>query len=58
MMSIYAHQRYTGGIFEQRKRHPGINHEISVVGWGKDKVVDNQDNSYVESNQTQMLSID
>merc|ERR1712080_411686 len=28
---------YTGGIFEQRKRHPGINHEISVVGWGKDK---------------------
>ena len=30
--------RYTGGIFEQRKRHPGINHEISVVGWGRDKV--------------------
>jgi len=28
---------YTGGIFEQRKRHPGINHEISVVGWGRDK---------------------
>ena len=35
--------RYTGGIFEQRKRHPGINHEISVVGWGKDKVAKEQD---------------
>ena len=30
--------RYTGGIFSQRKRHPSINHEISVVGWGKDQV--------------------
>jgi len=28
---------YTGGIFSQRKKHPNINHEISVVGWGKDK---------------------
>merc|ERR1712107_730091 len=28
---------YTGGIFEQRKRHASINHEISVVGWGRDK---------------------
>jgi cathepsin X len=29
--------RYEGGIFSQRKRNPGINHEISVVGWGRDK---------------------
>jgi len=28
--------KYDGGIFSQRKRHPTINHEISVVGWGKD----------------------
>merc|ERR1712025_675346 len=28
--------KYDGGIFSQRKRHPQINHEISVVGWGKD----------------------
>ena len=25
---------YTGGIFEQVKLAPGINHEIAVVGWG------------------------
>merc|ERR1711915_855510 len=28
---------YDGGIFSQRKRHPSINHEISVVGWGRDE---------------------
>jgi len=28
--------KYDGGIFSQRKRHPQINHEISVVGWGQD----------------------
>merc|ERR1711920_770434 len=28
--------KYSGGIFSQRKKHPQINHEISVVGWGKD----------------------
>jgi len=27
---------YEGGIFSQRKKNVGINHEISVVGWGKD----------------------
>ena len=26
---------YTGGIFSQRILFPMINHEISVVGWGK-----------------------
>lgn len=25
---------YTGGIFEQVKLAPMINHEIAVVGWG------------------------
>jgi cathepsin X len=28
---------YTGGIFSQRILFPMINHEISVVGWGKDE---------------------
>jgi len=28
---------YDGGIFSQRKKHPSINHEISVVGWGRDE---------------------
>merc|ERR1712106_204572 len=28
---------YDGGIFSQRKKHPSINHEISVVGWGRDQ---------------------
>ena len=26
---------YTGGIFSQKILFPMINHEISVVGWGK-----------------------
>jgi len=29
-------ERYEGGIFTQRVRQPIINHEISVVGWGRD----------------------
>ena len=29
--------KYTGGIFSQKIKHPQINHEISVVGWGKDE---------------------
>jgi len=28
--------QYKGGIYEEVKRFPSINHEISVVGWGKD----------------------
>jgi len=29
--------KYLGGIFKQKIKHPQINHEISVVGWGKDE---------------------
>jgi len=29
--------KYTGGIFSQKIKHPQINHEISVLGWGKDE---------------------
>lgn len=29
-------EAYTGGIFSERKLLPLINHEIAVVGWGKD----------------------
>ena len=28
--------KYDGGIYEERSLFPMINHEISVVGWGKD----------------------
>ena len=28
--------KYLGGVFSQKLKHPAINHEISVVGWGKD----------------------
>jgi len=28
--------KYLGGIFSQKLKHPSINHEISVVGWGRD----------------------
>lgn len=28
---------YDGGIYSEKVRHPIINHEISVVGWGKDE---------------------
>lgn len=27
-------EAYTGGIFEQKKLFPMVNHEIAVVGWG------------------------
>jgi cathepsin X len=27
---------YTGGIYSENDPYPSINHEISVVGWGKD----------------------
>jgi len=29
-------EKYTGGIYSEFKLMPMINHEISVVGWGKD----------------------
>eukprot|EP00357_Protocruzia_adherens_P036895 CAMPEP_0114997408 /NCGR_PEP_ID=MMETSP0216-20121206/14883_1 /TAXON_ID=223996 /ORGANISM="Protocruzia adherens, Strain Boccale" /LENGTH=613 /DNA_ID=CAMNT_0002361787 /DNA_START=21 /DNA_END=1862 /DNA_ORIENTATION=+ len=29
-------EKYTGGIYKEYKFWPMINHEISVVGWGKD----------------------
>ena len=29
--------KYMGGVFRQKLKHPGINHEISVVGWGRDQ---------------------
>lgn len=29
-------EKYTGGIYSEHKMFPQINHEISVVGWGKD----------------------
>ena len=29
--------KYEGGIFRQKLKHPRINHEISVVGWGRDQ---------------------
>jgi len=28
---------YTGGIYSEKKLFPMIDHEISVVGWGKDE---------------------
>lgn len=28
---------YTGGIYSEHKTFPQINHEISLVGWGKDE---------------------
>jgi cathepsin X len=28
--------QYKGGIYEEKSAFPMINHEISVVGWGKD----------------------
>lgn len=31
-----AFEAYTGGIYSEFKLFPMINHEISVVGWGKD----------------------
>jgi len=31
-----AFEAYTGGIYSEHKLFPMINHEISVVGWGKD----------------------
>ena len=30
--------KYSGGIFKQKIKQPMINHEISVVGWGKDDI--------------------
>jgi len=29
-------EKYTGGIYSEHIRFPLINHEISVVGYGKD----------------------
>jgi cathepsin X len=29
--------QYKGGIFYEVNKYPRINHEISVVGWGKDE---------------------
>merc|ERR1712050_203249 len=29
--------KYLGGVFRQKLKRPGINHEISVVGWGRDQ---------------------
>jgi len=31
-----AFEEYTGGIYSEKVRHPIINHEISVVGWGEE----------------------
>ena len=28
---------YTSGIYSEVKENPGINHELSLVGYGKDK---------------------
>lgn len=33
-------EAYTGGIFSQAKLLPQINHEIAVVGWGKQNGVE------------------
>lgn len=30
-------EKYAGGIYSEKVRHPMINHEISVVGWGRDE---------------------
>ena len=32
--------QYTGGIFSESKLNPQINHEIAVVGWGKENGVE------------------
>ena len=32
-------EAYEGGIFEETKLLPMINHEIAVVGWGKENGV-------------------
>ena len=31
--------KYTGGIYSESKLSPSINHEIAVVGWGKENGV-------------------
>lgn len=33
-------EEYTGGIFSEVKLLPTINHEIAVVGWGKENGVE------------------
>jgi cathepsin X len=30
-------EKYTGGIYSEVNVYPQLNHEISVVGWGKDE---------------------
>lgn len=32
--------KYTGGIFEESKLLPAINHEVAVVGWGKENGIE------------------
>ncbi len=34
--STDAFDSYAGGIYSEKIKHPVINHEISVVGWGTD----------------------
>lgn len=33
-------ENYTGGIYSESKLNPKLNHEVSIVGWGKDKNIE------------------
>jgi cathepsin X len=37
MMVTDGFEAYTGGIYSENNIYPQLNHEISVVGWGKDE---------------------